>query len=147
MTAGPPEQKPLRLPVLRFSMRSLMRLVTGFAVVCGLAVILPIYISQIVLGAIWIAAIGWLVTGVVFARGDQRAFCLGAGIVFTSMWTGVEARFLEGITRLFGALLGGVSIGSHVALWFDFLVLFIAAGANGWLCVRARRYFERNSCK
>lgn len=126
-------------------MRSLLQVVTIFAVLCGLVVVLPIYISHIILGAIWIAAVGWLVTGVIFAKGDQRAFCIGAGIVIASMWGGVGARFVEGVTRLLVALLGGLSITGHVSLWLDFLLLFATAGANGWLCIRARRYFEQGT--
>jgi hypothetical protein len=108
-----------------------------------LASILPAFISQIVIGAVWIASAGWLITGIFYARGDQQAFCIGASIVVASMWTGVGARFVEGVTRLLMALLGGWRITGQAALWLDLVLLLLAAIANGWLAVRARRYFER----
>jgi len=113
-----------------------------FALACGLVSALPSYISQILIGVVWIASAGWLVTGVFFARGDQQAFCLGASIVVASMWTGVGARFVEGMTRLLAALLGGWRITGQAALWLDLVLLLLAAFANGRLAVRARRYFQ-----
>lgn len=127
-----------------FSLRSLLLGVTLFALVCGSAAILPAFISQILIGAIWIASAGSLITGIFFARGDQQAFCIGASVVIASMWTGVGARFVEGMTRLLTVLLGGWRITGQAALWFDLVLLLLAAIANGWLAVRARRYFEHS---
>ena len=82
----------------RFSLRSLLLGVTLFTLVCGSASILPAFVSQILIGAVWIASAGWLITGIFFAQGDQQAFCIGASVVIASMWTGVGARFVEGMT-------------------------------------------------
>ena len=123
MPAGPLEQKPLKLRALRFSMRRLMQFMTGFAIFCGLTVVMPIYISHIILGAFWIAVTGWLATGVIFAKDDQRAFCIGAIIVVSSMWTGMGGQFAEGVTRLLWTLSGGMPISSHVSLWAKTLLL------------------------
>jgi len=120
-------------------MRTLLRVMTVMAVACGLVAALPVVISQIILGALWIAAIGWLVTGIFFASDDQRAFCIGASVVVSTMWTGVGARWIDSLDQLLGPPLGS---SLKAGLWLDFLLLLATALANGWLCVRARRYFQ-----
>lgn len=138
------DSSPWRFAGPRFSMRTLLIVVTAFAVLCGLVSRLPVYVSQTIVGAFWIASAGWLIAGVIFAKEDQRAFCIGAGIVVSSTWTGVGARFAEGMARLLAAVVGlfGGSFSTQISLWLDFLLICVAAVANGWLCVRARRYFE-----
>ena len=126
-------------------MRTLMLGMTGFAILCGLGVALPVALSQFVLGLIWIAASGCLLTGIVFARGDERAFCIGAAVVISSMWTGVGARFLEGAGRLLFLVTGGIAVTESIGAWIEHGILALAAIANGYLCIRARRYFERHA--
>lgn len=127
----------------QFSLRSLLLGVTFFALFCGLILSFPIYISQILIGTVWIASAGWLITGICFAQGDQRAFCIGASIVIASMWTGVGARFVEGMTSLLASILGGWTSSGPIARWIELVLLLLAAFANGRLAVRARHYFER----
>jgi hypothetical protein len=68
------------------------------------------------LGVIWIAITGLLITGIVFARGDQRAFCIGATVVFASMWTSGGGHFIGGVRALLHALpLGAGSSGIGAA--------------------------------
>ena len=139
------EGQPSSIEVLttgQFSLRTLLLGFTLFALFCGLTLTLPAFISQILIGAAWIASAGWLVTGICFAQGDQRAFCIGAFIVIASMWTGVRSRFVEGITS-FLALLGAWTASGQIARWLDLVLLLLAAIANGRLAVRARHYFER----
>ncbi len=119
---------------------------TVFAVLCGMISTLPVAFSQMVAGLLWIIASGWLLTGIVFAKHDQRAFCLGAAVVVSSMWTGIGARFLQGTFDVLSILLGGMSFPRSVKIWLDLLFLSGMAAANGYLCIRARRYFERESC-
>ena len=140
VSAESPPVSQFSLP--RFSLRTLLLGFTAFALACCLAAILPAFISQILIGAIWIASVGWFITGIFFARGDQQAFCIGVSVVLASMWTGVAARFMEGMTRLLTVFLGGWRITGQTALWLDLALLLLAAGANGWLAVRARRYFQ-----
>jgi len=142
-----PTDFPLRL---RFSTRTLLRVTTALAVMCGLSVVLPNAFIQIAIGALWIIASGWLITGLIFAKGDTRAFCIGAAVVATSMWTGIGGGFVGGIrSMLRGVPLhwGERSFGEYQVLevWLVHLILAAAAVGNGYLCILARRYFERES--
>ena len=133
-----PEQKSWQ-----FSLWSLMIGMTGFALFCGLLSVFPTALSQAILGLVWLAATGWLVTGLFFARGDLRAFCIGASIVVSSTWTGIGGRFLQGMFEVFSLLLGGSAFGTATTLWIDHGILAAAAVANGYFCIYARRYFEQ----
>ncbi len=123
---------------LRFSLRTLLIATTIFAFWCALVSQLPVAFSLLLVGAIWFIATGWLVTGIVFGRGDQRAFCIGAVLVVSSMWTGIGGQYMHGYHQLFG-------IHQPWTPWTDFLVIAATAVANGWFCIWARRYFERPS--
>lgn len=125
---------------LRFSLRTLLIAITIFGVWCALVSLLPQAINELLVGAIWIVATGWLIIGVVFAKDDQRAFCIGALLVVSSMWTGIGGLFMQGFHRLF---LGGGP--GRIGFWVDLMMLAATAVANGWFCVWARRYFERSS--
>jgi hypothetical protein len=99
---------------------------------------LPVAFSQLLVGAIWFIATGWLVTGIVFGQGDQRAFCIGAGLVVSSMWTGIGGQYMHGFHSLF---LPGIA--GSLAAWLDLVLIAGTAAANGWFCIWARRFFER----
>ncbi len=116
---------------------------TAFAILCGIAAVLPRELSNLLIGLVWIMAAGWLTIGLVFARGEKQAFCIGAAIVFTSMWTTLGGRFFSGAHDTFLLLFGGFT--NRVPIWFDVLCLAAASIANGYLCIRARRYFERHA--
>ncbi len=121
---------------LQFSLRTLLIATTFFAFWCALVSQLPVAFSLLLVGAIWFIATGWLVTGIVFGRGDQRAFCIGAVLVVSSMWTGIGGQYMHGFHSLFppsGAL----------AAWLDLVLIAGTAAANGWFCIWARRFFER----
>ena len=142
----PPIQSDLErsaLPI-RFSVRTLLIGMTVFALWCALAASLPRSLTLILVGLAWVVILGWLVTGLFFARGDQRAFCIGASVVFSSMWSSVGGRLMNGIHEIAFSPFG-LNIGSTVLLWSDLLVLACLAAANGWFCIQARRYFERNN--
>jgi hypothetical protein len=121
----------------QFSLRHLFIAMTVLAAGCSLAMLMPVGLSHLVIGLFWMIALSVLTVGVVFGRGDRRAFCIGALIVSSSVWTNVGGRFMQGIHYIYD----GVSL--PVMLWLDLGVLSIAALANGWLCVQARRYFDR----
>lgn len=131
-------------------MRSMMLGMTGLAVLLGVVVAVP-FASGILLGGLWLAASGWLITGIVFAKDDARAFCIGAAVVVASTWTGMGGQFLESIQRLamsivpFDPFGPSPSLPGSVVMWFKHLALIAAAIANGWLCIRARRYFEQRA--
>ncbi|MGI9430415.1 MAG: hypothetical protein ACR2NM_17265 [Bythopirellula sp.] len=127
-------------------MRAMMQLVTAIAVFFGIAAALPSAFSQAILGLGWIVASGWLVTGIVFAKNDSRAFCIGAAIVTSSMWTGIGGRFIQGISGVLRQLLAALDAGPQTALelWLVHFALLVTAVANGYLCIYARRYFERH---
>lgn len=118
---------------------------TGFAVLCGFFALLPDAFGHILIGSIWIAATGWLITGLVFAKGDQRAFCIGAVVVVSSSWTGIGGRFLDGVTSLLFLLTSGMPLPSEVSMLAKHVALAAAAVANGYFCIRARHYFERHA--
>lgn len=117
----------------QFSLRTLLIACTAAAVFFWLVSWLPI-LTQILIGLVEVATVGVLVVGVVFARGDQQAFCIGAAVVVTSMWTGVGARLIDALYHL-------LRLGGPLPL-LKFLIVLAVAAANGWVCVRARRYFE-----
>lgn len=118
---------------------------TGLAFICGLASALPTFFTQALVGMIWIAATGWLVTGLFFARGDQRAFCIGAAVVVSSMWSRLGGRFIQGMLQMVSGLSGGLFLSEAISAWLDLTLIAGAAVANGWLCIRARHYFEQQS--
>lgn len=102
---------------------------------------MPVEISHLLIGLIWIVATSVLLIGVFYGRGDQRAFCIGASVVVSSMWTSIGGRFMQGVH--YGFDLVGLGAWQPIVLWLDLGVLALTAVANGWLCVQARRYFER----
>jgi len=141
----PPTPPPLPTPKRwQFSLRTMLIGMTAFALFLGLTTTLPTAFSQLLLGLIWIAATGWLVTGLFFAHGDQRAFCIGAAIVVSSTWTGIGGRFLQGLFEIFSLLFGGIDLPNALDLWLNHSVIATTALANGCLCIYARRYFERH---
>lgn len=117
---------------------------TALAIACGFAGFVPVEISQLLIGFVWIVATSLLIVGLFFGRGDRRAFCIGASVVVSSMWTGIGGRFMEGIHYLFGIFSLGYGVSQPIMLWLDLAVLAALAVANGWLCMRARAYFERD---
>jgi hypothetical protein len=116
---------------------------TALALGCGFAILMPIEISHLLIGLIWIVALSVLTVGLFFARGDQRAFCIGAFIVASSVWTDIGGRFMQGVHYLYEVLSFGQGVALPLMLWLDLAVLALVAIANGWLCMQARRYFER----
>jgi len=148
----PPEPPPLppSRNAWRFSLRSMLIGMTSFALLCGVLSVVP-FASGIALGGLWLVVSGWLLTGIFFAHGDARAFCIGAAVVIASTWTGMGGQFLQSIQGLAYAvkdlITGTPSFGatSDLAMWFKHLILLASAVGNGWLCVGARRYFERRS--
>jgi hypothetical protein len=136
-----PPPPPFGLPV-RFSLRTLLIGTTCFALWCGFVSLLPDVLTQaftqLMVGGVWIVATSWLVIGVVFGRDDQRAFCLGALLVVSSMWTGFGGQFMNGYHQL-------LRIRQPWALWTDFILIAVTATANGRFCIWARRFFERQS--
>jgi hypothetical protein len=84
----------------------------------------------------WFVITGWLVTGLFFAQGDQRAFCIGAGLVVFSMWTDFGGQFMNGYHQL-------LRVHQPWTPWTDFILIVGTAVANGWFCVWARRFFKR----
>jgi hypothetical protein len=119
--------------------------ITAFAILCGFAAAVPAAFSQALIGLIWIAATGWLVTGLFFAQGDQRAFCIGAAIVVSSTWTRIGGRFLQGVFQIFALFFGDIELPGAVTAWLDLGLIAVVAVLNGWFCVYARHYFERQA--
>jgi hypothetical protein len=124
-----------RIPA-RFSLRTLLAATTFFAIWCAFVAIMPLAFSQLLVGAFWFVATGWLVTGVIFARGDRRAFCIGAGLVASSMWTGLGGQYMQAVHSILG-------FERPLGLWLDLVVIAATAAANGWCCIWARRFFDR----
>jgi hypothetical protein len=126
----------------RFSLSSLFWAMTAIALGCGFAVIVPVEISHLLIGLIWMIAFGVLTVGLIFGHGDRRAFCIGAFVVVASVWFDIGGRVMQGVHYLFGVFSLGYGVPLQVMLWLDLGVLAALAVANGWLCVRARRFFE-----
>ena len=117
---------------------------TAFAVWCGFAAITPLWLNQMLIGAIWVAVSGSLLTGIVFAKNDQRAFCIGALVVVASMWTRSGGMLMEGMQQFFNLAVEPLNLPRTVGIWIDLALLLALAFANGLLCVRAKAFFERN---
>jgi hypothetical protein len=128
----------------RFSLSSLFWATTVIALGCGFAVIVPVEISHLLIGLIWIIAFGVLTVGLIFGRGDRRAFCIGAFVMVASVWFDIGGRVMQGVHYLFGVLSLGYGVPLQVMLWLDLGVLAALAVANGWLCVRARQFIEHD---
>lgn len=128
----------------QFSMRSMMLGVTVFATMCGLLVVLP-HVTIIALGLALYATVGVLTTGILFGRGNQRAFCIGALTVVLSTWTRTGGGLLGEIVDIFEWFLRdfGVNLHIYVEAALKYFVLIPLAIANGYLCIRARHYFEQ----
>lgn len=127
---------------MRFSLGTLFVAMTVFAIGCGIAVIVPVELSHLVIGLIWMIAISLLIVGMVFGRDDKRAFSIGAFVVASSVWTDLGGRFMQGVHYLYEVPLGGSRIALPIMLWLDFAVLAAVAVATGLLCVKARAFFE-----
>ena len=117
--------------------------IAGFAVWCALTTALPSAFSQALIGLVWITSTGVIVTGLFFAEGDQRAFCIGASVVVSSMWTRIGGRFLQGVFQIFSLITGGLQLPEAMGLWLDLALIALVAALNGWLCMRARSFFEK----
>jgi hypothetical protein len=126
----------------RFSLSSLFWVMTVIALGCGFAVIVPVEISHLLIGLIWMIAFGVLTVGLIFGRGDRRAFCIGAFVVVASVWFDIGGRVMQGVHYLFGVISLGYGVPREIMLWLDLSVLAALAVANGWLCIKARRFFE-----
>lgn len=126
----------------RFSLSSLFGATTVIAIGCGFAVIVPVEISHLLIGLIWMIAFGILAVGLIFGRGDRRAFCVGAFVVVASVWFDIGGRVMQGVHYLFGVVSLGYGVPQQMMLWLDLGVLAALAVANGWLCIRARSFFE-----
>jgi len=147
----PPDPPPLpsQRKEWQFRLRAMMLGMSGFAIFFGVVSIIPTAFTQIALGAFWLVASGWLITGIAFAKNDFRAFCIGATVVATSMWTGLGGRFAQGIQSILrGIPIDWITTGhtgtNNIETWLIHFALAATAVANGWLCIRARRYFERH---
>jgi hypothetical protein len=128
---------------MRFSLHFLFVAMTALALGCGFAVLMPVEIGHLLIGLIWIVVLSVLMVGLFFARGDQRAFCIGAFIASASVWTDIGGRYMQGVHYIYQVLTLGYGVSLPLMLWLDLAVLALTAVANGWLCVQARRYFER----
>lgn len=130
----------------QFSLKTLLRGFTSTAIFLGLMTALPVQfanaLSQALVGLVWIVATGWLVVGLFDARGDQRAFCIGAMVVVSSTWSNIGGRFLQGIFQMCTTVFGGLRVPDFITQWLDLALIAAIAAANGWVCVLARRYFK-----
>lgn len=115
---------------------------TFFALLCGVAVFVPIEISHLLIGLFWLIAISLLLLGIIVGRGDRRAFCVGAFVASASVWTDLGGRFMLGVHHLYDILSLGQGVPLAAMLWLDLAVLAGTAVGIGWLCVRARAFFE-----
>lgn len=147
LSAAPPPLPPVR-PKWQFSLRTLMIGMTGFAFLCGILAVMPGAFFYVLIGLAWFAVSGWLATGLIFARGDQRAFCIGAAIVFLSTWTRIGGGFLGQIVDVvewFTTVLGLPRFDIYVEAGLKYVILIPLAVANGYMCIYARRYFEQHA--
>jgi hypothetical protein len=125
----------------RFALSSLLLAVTAAAVLGGVVILLPRPLNQLLVGAAWLAACSWFFSGLLFARGERQAFCLGQAVALASLWTGVGGRFMEAGTQLTGMPFGGFPLGGTLLPWVELTMLLTAGAACGRLCQIARRRY------
>jgi len=123
-------------------LRTLLIAMTLVAIWCMLVVALPAAFSQFIVGCLWILAGSWIVAGIFYGTGDARAFCLGAAVALSSLWTGFGGQMMQGSRSVFGLFIGGRLPQPPISLWLDLLVISAVAIGSGLVCQRARRYFE-----
>lgn len=129
----------------RFTLRTLFAVTTSLAIWCAFVAIVPFWMSQMLIGFIWIVAASAVVIGIVYARGTRQTFCIGASIVLASMWTGPGGQLIEGFQQMVELLLGPLQLPRAVEGWTNIAILGGLAAGNGWFAIKARRYFEAAS--
>ena len=133
----PPPRKQDR-PRFQFSLRSQLTAVTAVAVLLGLYVVAPRFLTLLFVGLIQWLLPAPLVAGVVYGREDIRAFSIGGLIPWLSAWFG------GGQAYLYAARSGQ----SSFAAWMPVVgaaVTILASGACGLLVVATRRWLGRHS--
>ena len=118
--ALPPRPPPgIRLGWPRFSLRTLLLIVTGMAITCGCVIGMP-WVFSLLLALVRVALFSALAAGIVFGQGDVRAFCIGGGVGLLSLvlfphegspvpfaWMAPFADLLIPIVWVAGICLGG----------------------------------------
>jgi hypothetical protein len=128
-------------PRIQYRLRTLFGLTAGVAIVCSVVFALPNWAAVPILLAAFITFPAVLTTGLVYGRGYQRTFCLGA--LFP-----VGMAFLL-TTPLFGnyvwfASLDGTGQGNEVLIFrIAIVVVFVLSLVVGMLCVATRRILEK----
>ena len=144
----PREQAPLATVAprrWRFSLRSLLIATTAIALLLGLLIVLPTMARGLLLGGAWLVMTSWTIVGIIYARGDKRAFCIGTAVVVASMWTGLGGQFMnsaEGLAFFIAELTSTSGGFAEMRFMLKQFILLVIAALNGLLCVKARRFFE-----
>lgn len=113
---------------MQYSLRSLIGLMTGAAVVCFVLFVLPQPLSSILLSSCYLLGSTALLSLLIYGSGNYRAFAVGCILPITTCWLGLFMR--------------GAPFGARNDLGF-LLTIGILTLASGLVSVGVRRWCER----
>ena len=116
-------------------MATLMGVMTLVAV--GLAVLfaLPAVVGVFVAAVINVAWVAFLAAGAVFGKQSGQAFCIGA----------IAAHWLSRVDLMYFAVPSSFQDPSGLYAVVNSVGVIIADAFAGWICVRARRFWEHRA--
>jgi len=135
-----PPDHPLQFPrrLTQFSLRSLLWLTTAVAVVCAVMFQMPDALAIPILMFVTMAMVPVLVTVLIYGRGYQRTFAIGA--IFPP---GLLLLAFTPLARFLGEMPMRMDRSDSVGLRVFFGVLWISSPAMGLLCVGTRWLLEK----
>lgn len=119
----PPPAEPH--PSFQFSLATLMGAMTLVVVAVAVVFVLPDLVGIFVACAVGVAWVAFLAAGAFFGKRAAQTFCIGA---IAAHW--LARPEAEHYTYLYGSLVNIVGV-------------ILADAFAGWVCVRARRYWEQ----
>jgi uncharacterized membrane protein len=139
--ASPSPYQPPNRPRFQFSVKTLLKIVTAIAVLLAVLIAMPEIIAFPILMMFAVAFPTVLLAGVLYAKGETRTFAIGGLFAVVALWF----LFLGQIGRIDSVLFGYSALRKALGFGISMVLLVIMSCLNGWLCVVARRWFERRA--
>lgn len=129
---------PERRPPIQFSMATLMGAMTLIAIGLAVFLVLPYWIAILTIAIAQIGLLAFLIAGAFFGTGRDRTFCIGAVATQLLLLTNSAGSFGDSVTLW---LRTSVSLRPDSVIFP--IVRIMAVLFGGWVCVYARRFWER----